>query len=91
MSRNIVHPDGQQTTIRRMCIACWVPKATNTNSEYVIHIAFRCNNGCTDSPQCCVIHTLPVLLIFTKLKKNGQEPTWAPDISPEVQLLFRRT
>jgi len=31
------------------------------------------------------------LLIFTKLKKNGQEPTWAPDISPEVQLLFRRT
>jgi hypothetical protein len=26
--------------IRRMCIACWVPKATKTHSEYVIFIAF---------------------------------------------------
>jgi hypothetical protein len=27
-------------TIRRMCIACWIPKATDTHSEYVILIAF---------------------------------------------------
>ena len=27
-------------TIRRMRIACWVPKATNTHSEHVILIAF---------------------------------------------------
>jgi hypothetical protein len=27
-------------TIRRMSIACWVPKATNTHSEYVMLIAF---------------------------------------------------
>jgi hypothetical protein len=26
--------------IRCMRIACWVPKATNTHSEYVIHLAF---------------------------------------------------
>ena len=26
--------------IRRMHIECWIPKATNTHSEYVIHIAF---------------------------------------------------
>jgi len=26
--------------IWRMRIACWVPKATNTHSEYVIRIAF---------------------------------------------------
>ena len=26
--------------IRRMRIACWIPKATNTHSEYLIHIAF---------------------------------------------------
>ena len=26
--------------IRRMRIACWIPKATNINSEYVILIAF---------------------------------------------------
>jgi hypothetical protein len=27
-------------TIWLMCIACWIPKATNTHSQYVIHIAF---------------------------------------------------
>jgi len=27
-------------TIWRMRIACWIPKATNTHSEYVIFIAF---------------------------------------------------
>jgi hypothetical protein len=27
-------------TIWRMRIACWVPKATNTHSQYVILIAF---------------------------------------------------
>jgi len=27
-------------TIWRMRIACWIPKATNTNTEYVILIAF---------------------------------------------------
>jgi len=26
-------------TIRRILIACWIPKATNTHSEYVILIA----------------------------------------------------
>ena len=27
--------------IRRMRIACWIPKATDTHSEYAILIAFR--------------------------------------------------
>jgi hypothetical protein len=27
-------------TIWRMCIECWIPKATNTHSKYVILIAF---------------------------------------------------
>jgi hypothetical protein len=27
-------------TIRRMHIACWIPKATNSHSGYIIHIAF---------------------------------------------------
>jgi len=30
-----------------------LPKATNTHSEYVIHIAFsRQKNGCTNTPAC---------------------------------------
>jgi hypothetical protein len=31
-----LEPDRQQMTIWRICIACWIPKATNTHSEYVI-------------------------------------------------------
>jgi hypothetical protein len=36
----IVEPDKPQMTIWRMRIACWITKATNTHSEYVILIAF---------------------------------------------------
>jgi hypothetical protein len=31
---------GPQVTIWRMRIECWIPKATNTHSQYVILIAF---------------------------------------------------
>jgi len=37
---SIVEPDRPQVTIRRMRIACWVIKATYTQSEYVIFIVF---------------------------------------------------
>ena len=40
MWKNIVEPGRSQMTIRRMRIACWIPKATNMYSEYVILIAF---------------------------------------------------
>jgi len=40
MCKNIVEPSRPQMTVQRMCIACWVPKATNTHSEHVILIAF---------------------------------------------------
>ena len=40
MRNNVVQPDRSQIIIRRMRIACWIPKATNTHSEYVILIAF---------------------------------------------------
>ena len=32
----IVEPDGPQMTIWRMSIACWMSKAANTHSGYVI-------------------------------------------------------
>jgi hypothetical protein len=38
--KNTVQPDRPQVTIRRMRTACWIPKATNAHSEYVIHVAF---------------------------------------------------
>ena len=40
MRKNTVEPDRPQMTIRRMRFACWIPRATNTHSEYVILIGF---------------------------------------------------
>ena len=40
MWKNVVQPDRQQVTMWRMCIACWVPKATDTHLQYVIISAF---------------------------------------------------
>jgi len=40
MWRNIVKPDKPQMTIWRMRLACWITKATNTHSAYVVIIAF---------------------------------------------------
>jgi len=38
--KNIVEPDRPQMIIWCMHIACWIPKATNTYSEYVKLITF---------------------------------------------------
>ena len=38
--KNIVEVARPQMTIWCMCHTCWIPKATNTHSEYVILIAF---------------------------------------------------
>ena len=40
MCKNILEPCRPQTTMWRMCIACWIPKATDTHSKYVILTAF---------------------------------------------------
>jgi hypothetical protein len=40
MWKNIVERGRPQITIWRMRIACWISKAANTHSEYVIIIAF---------------------------------------------------
>jgi len=37
---NIIGPDRPQLTVWCMRIACCIPKATNTHSEYAILIAF---------------------------------------------------
>jgi hypothetical protein len=50
MWKNIVNPDRPRMRVWCMLVACWIPQATNTVSEYVIIIAFPLNNGCTDAP-----------------------------------------
>ena len=52
-----------------MRIACWIPKATNTHSEYVI-LLFHSKSGYTNAPECNIIRTLPVLLKYIFNKKS---------------------
>jgi len=40
MWENIAELDRPRMTIWRMCIACWITKATYTHSEYVTIIVF---------------------------------------------------
>jgi hypothetical protein len=51
-------------TIRRMRIACWVSKATNTQLECVTLLIFNGNNGDVDAPHCYVTLTVPSLVIY---------------------------
>jgi len=61
-------------TIRRMRIACWIPKATDTQSEHVILIAFLCISGCTNAPQrySCLTLGFPY---FSPIRINWDDST----------------
>jgi len=61
MWKNIVEPDRTQMTIWRMRIACWIPKATNTHSEYVILIGFPQQQWLRDGLSLLRYSTLAVL------------------------------
>ena len=51
--------------IRRMRIACWVPKATNTHSEYVILIAFPLQQWLHERTSMLRYSTLSVLVMLS--------------------------
>ena len=40
MRNNIIEPDRPQVAIWRMRVACWIPKARKTHTEYVILTVF---------------------------------------------------
>ena len=46
MWKSMVEPERPQTTIRRLPIACWITKATDTRSEYVVLTAFPLQQRC---------------------------------------------
>ena len=48
-------------TIWHLHFACWITKAMDTSSEYVILIAFPGNNNYANTPQSYLICTLPLL------------------------------
>ena len=56
MWKNTVERGRSHMTIQRMRIAFWIPKATNTQSEYVIPIAFQLQQLLrANAPRCYVI------------------------------------
>ena len=61
----MVQPGRPQMTVWRMHIACWIPKATNTHSEYVILIAFPLQQWLHERTSIYVTRTFPVLLYVT--------------------------
>jgi hypothetical protein len=65
MWKNTYCTAGQATDYnmtRRMRIAYWVTKSTDTCYEYVILSSVHGNIGYAKELQCYVLHTLPVLL-----------------------------
>ena len=58
MLKNMVERGRPQITIWRMRIACWITKATNTHSQYVISIAFPLQNWLQE--RASLLRTLPV-------------------------------
>ena len=60
---NIVERGRTQIKVRRSRVGCWIRKATNTLSEYVILSVFHCNSGYANVPQYYVIRSLTILLV----------------------------
>jgi hypothetical protein len=59
------------TTIRCMCFACWINKATDTHSEYTIFMFFHRNRGFANAPKydvytylACLVPTLSSAIMF---------------------------
>ena len=49
MLKNTVESDGPQMTVWRMRIACWLTKASDAHTEYVILLFFYCYNDYTNA------------------------------------------
>jgi hypothetical protein len=67
--KKMVEPDRLQMTIRRMRFACWIPKAADTQSEYLIFIV----SGYANALQYYVICTLPELSHYKSNRITGAE------------------
>jgi len=80
MWENVIVPGRPQMTIWGLSIACWIPKATNTHSEYVILLLFQGNNIYKNAPECYVICGLLALLntFFFKDQNPGDKKRLPP-------------
>ena len=62
MWKNIVHPGRPKMAIWHMGIACWVPNATNIDSEHIILITFQLQKWNYECASVFVICTQRVML-----------------------------
>ena len=69
----IVEPARPQIRIRRMCISRWVPKATNTHSEYVILIAFPLQQWLHERASVLHLRTWPILFLLLYVSTSNTE------------------
>ena len=67
MLKNVVEVGRTQMTIWRMRIACWILKATNTHSEYVIYIAFPLQQWLHERPSVLRYSILRFLCLTLRL------------------------
>ena len=74
MRKNIVVPGRQQMTICSMHIACKIPKATNTHSQYVIQYCFPLQHWlheCISMSHC--MHIACLVVVNLKLLKYSMK------------------
>jgi len=62
--------------IRETRFSCWMTKATNTHSGFVIFIVFHDNSGYLKALQCYVIRILPVVLKCSSI--STRPSVWFP-------------
>ena len=60
--KKFVQLDRPRMTTWCVRIPCWITKATNTHSEYIILKLFQYTNCCKYAPQCYVIVHCPILV-----------------------------
>ena len=69
MQKNIVEYGSPQMKIWRMCIACWITKATQTHAQKMQYLQLsHCNNSCKNATHCYFIRTcITVFLTFCRI------------------------
>jgi hypothetical protein len=73
MWKNIVEPGRPQMTIWRMRIACWIPKATNTQSKYVMFITFALQQRLHERASLLHFSTVAALLLAESVKISTRQ------------------
>jgi len=62
-----VEPVRPQTKTWRILISRWVPKSTDTHTEYIIFLLVSCYNGCRNAPECYVYKYIACLVVMIQV------------------------